>query len=321
MNATPKSKSAVSSPALKENKARRKLFGKYSMAGKIKSCAVYAAVLGTACFIAGAVAAEKPANNGLVGYWSFDGSATDLSGNSNNGAIQGSANYVNGRVGKAFQFDGKTSIDCGNNASLSIAKAITIELWFYAAQYPEGYAVHSISKWSPLGTKDANYVMYFFGKDSGGMARKTSFLATANGKWDNVSGPYTFRPDLNTWYHIAWTYGPKSGGIIYVNGMKVDSFPYAGTLAENTANLRMTMPPGGILDEVKIYDRELSPSELAANANQPIPPWLQDYEAALQAKHAKSEPLFDRHQHRDPPGAARAEPSCCRGHISLPNRA
>ena len=47
---------------------------------------------------------------GLVGYWPFDGNASDLSGNGNLGTVHGATLGTdrNGQGGKAFTFDGTT---------------------------------------------------------------------------------------------------------------------------------------------------------------------------------------------------------------------
>ena len=45
-------------------------------------------------------------NDGLIGYWSFDsGTADDDSGNDHHGTVYG-ASVVDGKSGKAFNFDG-----------------------------------------------------------------------------------------------------------------------------------------------------------------------------------------------------------------------
>ena len=55
----------------------------------------------------------RPPNNlGLVGYWTFDGDSvdsttvTDVSGNGNNGTIEGDAKPALGILGHAFDLDG-----------------------------------------------------------------------------------------------------------------------------------------------------------------------------------------------------------------------
>ena len=67
--------------------------------------------------------------DGLVAHWKLDGDANDSAG-SNDGTL------VNGPVWTAGQIDGALSfsngvdyVDCGNDASLDITDAITVEAW------------------------------------------------------------------------------------------------------------------------------------------------------------------------------------------------
>ena len=172
----------------------------------------------------------------LAGYWNFNNSTLDLSGNDSTGTIYGSANWATGKVGKAFSFNGNTYIDCGWNSSLSINDNISIELWFNPQAWVSGNAAQIINKWTS--TADANYVMYFFGDTGGINYKKIGFIANAGGAWQAVS-PYYLIPALNTWYHIVWTYNSASGGCLYVNGVSQGSSTGSGVLAANSASLNI----------------------------------------------------------------------------------
>ena len=43
---------------------------------------------------------------GLVGYWKFDGNASDSSGLGNNGTLVGGPTFTTGKIGQALSFDG-----------------------------------------------------------------------------------------------------------------------------------------------------------------------------------------------------------------------
>jgi hypothetical protein len=200
----------------------------------------------------------------LSGYWNFNNTTLDNSGNDNNGVVSGTATWTSGKIGNAFDFDGATSVDCGWDSSLSITDDISIEFWFYPEQWVSGYAAHLIGKWTS--GNDANYVLYFFGATSG-LDKNICFSANAGGSWRIVSPVYQL-PSLNTWYHIIWTYNSVSGGRLYVNGSLYDSSPGYGTLATNNANLLIGKSLGdgihGIVDEVKLYSRVLNLQEVTA---------------------------------------------------------
>jgi hypothetical protein len=47
--------------------------------------------------------------DGLIGYWTFDGTTTDASGNGNTLALQGGATFGDGLFGQALSLDGQPS--------------------------------------------------------------------------------------------------------------------------------------------------------------------------------------------------------------------
>ena len=71
-------------------------------------------------------------NNGLVGYWPFNGNANDESGDGNNGTVIGSSSYINYRYGNTF-----SSINLSNlndkidvNSNLYLTNKVSASLWF-----------------------------------------------------------------------------------------------------------------------------------------------------------------------------------------------
>ncbi|MBI3991358.1 MAG: hypothetical protein HY350_04325 [Candidatus Omnitrophica bacterium] len=198
-------------------------------------------------------------------YWCFNNTVNDFSGNGNNGTVTGTTTYVTGKVGKAFDFNGNTSINCGNNSSLSISDNISIEFWIYPKVWPTAYSIQPVSKWTT--TSNANYVMYFYGSASGGMYKYIGFYANAGGTWKNVSPLYLI-PNLNTWYHVVWTYNSGTGGQLYINGTAAGSLTGSGVLTTNNKNVLLGRSGtsgeslNGTLDEVKIYNRVLSSTEV-----------------------------------------------------------
>jgi len=73
----------------------------------------------------------------LVSLWHFDeGSGTTVAdsnlSNGNDGTISGVPDWVDGRLGKALNFDGSlNSVDCGNEATLQMVDNLTVEAWVY----------------------------------------------------------------------------------------------------------------------------------------------------------------------------------------------
>lgn len=93
-----------------------------------------AALLALAHSAEAATTLLKP-NLGLVGYWSFDEGtstkATDFSGFGNTGTLNGSPSWVNGKLGKALDFELSNSdfVDVGSGSSLQQTSAMTVCAW------------------------------------------------------------------------------------------------------------------------------------------------------------------------------------------------
>ncbi len=71
-------------------------------------------------------------NEGLVGWWPFNGDASDESGNGNNGIVDGSimTNDKNNNVNHAFLFDGvDDGIVLPNNLFSNVPQSYTINFW------------------------------------------------------------------------------------------------------------------------------------------------------------------------------------------------
>jgi hypothetical protein len=82
---------------------------------------------------------------------------------------------------------------------------------------------------------------------------------------------------LNTWVHLASTY---DGNVLrlYVNGTQVSQLLVVGSIATSTGALRIggnTIWPewfAGLIDEVRIYNRALSTTEIQADMNTRVGP-------------------------------------------------
>ena len=93
----------------------------------------------------------------------------------------------------------------------------------------------------------------------------------------NIQGPVI---QLNTWTHIVQTYSPTNGESLYVNGQRYatwaaattydasggQNFMTIGNALNGSANCYnpgiMTTPYLGMIDEIRIYSRELSASDV-----------------------------------------------------------
>jgi WD40 repeat protein len=202
--------------------------------------------------------AKKPLD-GVVAWWPADGNAKDSVGD-NHGELRGGVTFSPGIAGKAFRLDGATRyVEVPRN-----------DLWGF------GSLDFSIELWVQFRTVTP---AVFLGCDEGsGNRNKWLFaynpkggfhfhITNANGK----AGSYAntdFSPDLDQWYHLAVT---RSRGTftIYLDGVPVASEKVDIVIPFPDAPLTIGQAEGalflnGLIDEVAIYDRALSPKEVKA---------------------------------------------------------
>jgi hypothetical protein len=197
-------------------------------------------------------------NNSLLGE--NDTHVYDFSGNGNNGTIINGAVYASGRYGSALSFDGVDDyVDAGNDASLNIIGAFSIELWFKTPTPEKPYM--------QLVTKDiwinGGYELYFHAAD-----KKLAFLKSS--PIQEGYGVTEIQPNL--WYHVVVTYDGINYSSIYLNG--VDDSLYHNTLSGSITASNEPLFIGkrsdgyffnGSIDEVRIYNRSLSADEVYFN--------------------------------------------------------
>lgn len=212
-----------------------------------------------------AVALSKPPNNlGLVGYWSFnegtDTQATDFSGNGNHGTLGtnggGIPIWTNGKRGRALTFDGATNyVSVPSSPSLNPTSQITISAWVRANSWGGGRRI--VEK----GDSGNQYRLF----DNGGTL---SFYLSGVTELD--AGPV---PSTVVWHHIVGTYNGSTSSV-YVDGVLLGSespgqvvIPassdnlYIGTRA--ACSISASNCFDGLIDEVRIYNRGLSATEVA----------------------------------------------------------
>ncbi len=213
----------------------------------------------------------KNANNlGLLGYWSFnEGTSTvvsDFSGNMNFGTTSNMANPATatsgwglGRFGYALKFDGINDfIDAGNNPILTPTTSITVSAWIKNnACSPTAYIVSK-----------GDSVSYYLRLQQTGAGCILRFQTTTGAGTVTLDSPQgTLTP--GAWQYVVGTWD-GSNMRIYRNGVLVGG-PTAqtGTLSSATENLQIgtrgsVFSWNGSIDEVKIYSRALSQSEISA---------------------------------------------------------
>jgi hypothetical protein len=207
--------------------------------------------------------------NGLVGYWPFCGNANDESGNGNNGVVNGAtlAEDRFGNAGSAYSFDGNDGITMPPSDILNIALSDFSISLFMKPSNIEGLNKNIIGKrYYSLGNG------YSVNIENG---RVFSELLDANSTTYTGS---TSEVALNEWQHVCATFDRDGNSSIYLNGQLEGSLPISNESGDlsNSSELFIGYfaPVGpdcfngclffeGSIDDIAIYNRALTPAEIA----------------------------------------------------------
>ena len=208
--------------------------------------------------------------SGLVAAYTFsEGAGTttaDASGNGRTGTLAGGVSWVGtGRFGGALTFNGLNGlVSVADANALDFTTSLTIEAWVRPA---------ALSGWNTLVLKNAGSSALAYGLYVNDNAPRPAGYVEIGGVDRSVPG--TAAIPLNTWTHIAMTYG---GGMmrLYVNGVQVGTRSVTGTIrvSANPLTIGGNTAWGewfsGTIDELRLYNRELSPAEIQAGMTQTI---------------------------------------------------
>jgi len=207
--------------------------------------------------------------------------ASDSSGNNNNGTIAG-ATRVTGQTGfgGALQFNGSSSIvNVAHSASLALSSGMTLEAWVNPSANAgsganDGWRTVIMKERAGVGM---SYGLYGNDGDSN-PSRPAGYINNGGTDKEATAGPAV---PLGVWTHLAVTYDGTSIRL-YVNGvLRSTTGSAGGGIAASTGALRIGgntvfSIPGteyfaGLIDEVRIYNRALSAAEITADMNTPLP--------------------------------------------------
>ncbi|MBI1396787.1 MAG: PEP-CTERM sorting domain-containing protein [Betaproteobacteria bacterium] len=216
----------------------------------------------------GNIQAAAP-TDGLVGYWAASGNANDGSSVGNDGTFAGT--YVPGVTGNAFDLQ-TSPVVIPDNAAYDLGSAFTLSFWFNDAGRGSGGVF--------LGQDEGSGQFPKWFVDYGYTGNH--FELHVNGPWFAflASDPVTL-PDSG-WNHLALT---ASGGLyaFYLNGSPIGGGAFANPLPNPAASLEFGNNEGiryqGLLDDVRVYDRALSGSQIAALVPEPGTPILMGFGA------------------------------------------
>ncbi|MCI0619669.1 LamG domain-containing protein [Candidatus Wolfebacteria bacterium] len=211
-------------------------------------------------------------SNGLVAYWKFDDNevittAADTTGNGHTGSVFNISasewSDGSGFIGAAIAFDDDTSerVEIPDTSSLFMGNTITLAAWVQRAGTSTTDAIYA-----DLRSGDVPTVEYDFEFQS----NETQMVLYSNdGAGGQVSVAGTIGSyNLNDWIHVAVTWD-GSDARFYLDGDLKDTRPFAYSPAEVSGRnfgigrrIGGGAPFNGLIDEVRVYERVLSDSEI-----------------------------------------------------------
>jgi hypothetical protein len=209
-----------------------------------------------------------------VASWSFDqGPGGD--------EVRGYHKFVNGVAGQALRLDGQTTVVVRAAAKMPrLAGAFSVEAWVAIQTYPW--------TWCAIVNQEKDLrAGYFFGIDPEG---RFGLQAAVNGAWQECRSAAGL--PLYAWNHLLATFDPATGFKLYLNGQPAGEKAVTATplfapeadawIGRNQTPLglsneiRVVAPVAfsfdGLIDEVRIHDRALAPSEASRIAPKPVGP-------------------------------------------------
>lgn len=183
---------------------------------------------------------------------------------------------------KSLVFNGTSSyVSFATDANLQIDSAITIEAWIKPAAFGANNYTNSIFCKHSWTQGEMGYVLRCGG--SGQLSFNFAGLDSTGAptSWQNVVSP-TSALTLNNWQHVAATYDGDTARL-YINTIQVTAYPFKGSIVPSTSfpacigrlsdtGVGASRYFNGQIDELRVWNRAVSQSELALGYNRHISP-------------------------------------------------
>lgn len=198
--------------------------------------------------------------NGLVAYYQFNGSALDASGNGNNGTVYGATLTTDrfGQRSEAYSFNGSSWIDIGS--VVSRYDLLTLSAWVYSTDSSAGPYSHAIVTKPRFAPSGAGLRLDLYdGKLETGFNNSAVNLVVSDTN-SAIDG---------RWHH-AVAVANVTNVLLYVDGHFSGSAPFPSNPVTSAASMFIGKESEGgelrfftgLIDDVRIYTRALSPAEV-----------------------------------------------------------
>jgi regulation of enolase protein 1 (concanavalin A-like superfamily) len=199
-------------------------------------------------------------SSGLIGAYGLnEGSGSTVRDSSGSGGPSGTitnGTWTSGRYGQALSFAGNGEV---NLADVDFTGSFTVEGWFQTKSLYSGTCGSFVMK------------VHDYGFELCG-GRFVGEVGT-NGAWTAKAAVTLTSADLNTWKHAAMTYDGTSVRL-FINGTLISTVAGAHTTTNNPLEFAHWSTGSeywnGLIDEVRLYSRALTASEIQADMNTAI---------------------------------------------------
>jgi hypothetical protein len=198
-----------------------------------------------------------------VAAWLFEEGAgavaEDSSGSGNDGTIEGGPSWVDGRFGKALDFDGADDqIIVPDSPSLEL-EHLTIAAWVYLRSYPDDARIITQE------VDGAPYSTYSLMMSGDGESKLEFRIALDNSR---KRIPSDADVPLNQWTHVAATYD-GANAVVYINGEIDKAEAQTGALLTTdnpvyVAGSQFWVPRflDGLMDDAAVFNVALSQDDI-----------------------------------------------------------
>jgi hypothetical protein len=222
-------------------------------------------------FSAAVSGALRSAQADLLAHYTFDdGTAADVTGNGNNGTLEGTAQIVDSERGQVLSLDGMGKVDLGNPAGLDFSGEMTIAAWLNIAADVGLSANANVVNRGHGGTPNREFTFRV-----GTSGAEYDFGSWETNRGDNHATLPLPPEDLGVgnWVHIAGTADFDESTSMYTWNLYRDaelvntSVPYPDGLLPMMVGWAIGARGGvaavergfrGLIDDVRIYDDALS---------------------------------------------------------------
>ena len=197
---------------------------------------------------------------GRVSWWPGDDNPSDITGG-NHGTLWNNATFAIGKTGQAFNFDGVDDYMTAPGTNINELQQLTLDAW--VKLYPSVRTQHLITIWGGVKTMKAR--LTYHGKND--VFSLTMGIQGASG-FNHYTISVSNVTEVGVFHHVAATYDGEVMRL-YVDGEEVGNLAVGGPIVPGRREEAVqfsfpTAPLYGLLDEVEIYNRALTASEIQA---------------------------------------------------------